>query len=166
MLPGQPPAQYASLLDLLREVFSLDCITTANLQEAKSAKIYKELTATLPTPRIVRVQPDLPWDSIWPRLQSPGLDPIAVDTHFSLLHDLLDVRATRHHMRMEDAPTPSCLRCRPPGHHRRPSSTSSLPVRECRRHGTFSFSRPHSPWGVSCRTSPFSSWHGHRPSLY
>jgi hypothetical protein len=46
-------------------------------------------------------------------LQSPGLDPIAVDTHFSLLHDLLDIRATRHHMRMEDAPTPSCIRYQP-----------------------------------------------------
>jgi hypothetical protein len=63
-------------LDLLMEVFSLDCIT-AKLQEAKSAKIYKE-----PTPRITRVQPDLPWHSIWPRLQYPGLDPVGVDTHF------------------------------------------------------------------------------------
>jgi hypothetical protein len=24
------------------------------------------------------------------------------------------IRAARHHMRMEDAPTPFCLRCRPP----------------------------------------------------
>jgi hypothetical protein len=29
-LPGQPP-QYAGLLDLLREVFSLNCINTASL---------------------------------------------------------------------------------------------------------------------------------------
>ena len=114
MLPGQPPPQYAGLLDLLREVFSLECVNTARLEDVQSAKIYKELTATLPTPRIERVSPDLPWDIIWPRLRCPGLDPVAVDIHFSLLHDLLDVRANRHHMRMVDAPTPSCLRSRPP----------------------------------------------------
>jgi hypothetical protein len=69
MLPGHPSVQYSSLLNLLREVFSLDCITTADLQEAKSAKFYKKLTVTLPTLRIVRVQPNLSWDSIWPKLQ-------------------------------------------------------------------------------------------------
>ncbi len=39
----------------------VDCITTANLQEAKWATIYKELTAIpCPPQRIVRVQPKTP----------------------------------------------------------------------------------------------------------
>jgi hypothetical protein len=42
-----PPVQYAGLLTLLREVFSLVCVVTERLQEAKSAAIYKELTFPL-----------------------------------------------------------------------------------------------------------------------
>jgi hypothetical protein len=63
---------------------------------------------------VVPILPKVPGVPIALRLQSPGLVPIAVDTHFSLLRDLLDVSATRQYMRMENAPTPSCLRCRPP----------------------------------------------------
>jgi hypothetical protein len=80
MLPGQPP-QYAGLLDHL-EVFSLNCINTASLYEVKSAKIYKKLKATLPTLRFERLQLDLPWDSVWPRLLSSGLNPLAATVSF------------------------------------------------------------------------------------
>jgi hypothetical protein len=62
---------------------------------------------------VVPILPKVPGVPIALRLQSPGLVPIAVDSHFSLLRDLLDVRATRQYMRIENAPTPSCLRCRP-----------------------------------------------------
>jgi hypothetical protein len=57
--PGQPPAQYAGLHNLRREVCSLDCVCTASLQVVKSAKIYKELTATLHNPWVERLQPHL-----------------------------------------------------------------------------------------------------------
>ena len=49
-LEGEPPGQYADLLTLLREVFALSCVDTANLQLATSAAIYKELTCTPPPP--------------------------------------------------------------------------------------------------------------------
>jgi hypothetical protein len=40
-LEGDPPSQYADLLSLLREVFTLSFVETANLQLATSAGIYK-----------------------------------------------------------------------------------------------------------------------------
>ncbi len=48
-MEGDPPAQYADLLSLLRKVFTLSCVDPANLQLARSAAIYKELTCTFPT---------------------------------------------------------------------------------------------------------------------
>ena len=112
MVEGDPPRQYGDLLDLLREAFSLDCIDINNLQEAKSAAIYKEWTLTLPTPLVERTRPDLPWHLIWPRLEGPSLMADQVDLHFSLLHNLLDVVANRHHWRVADSP--ACPSCRPP----------------------------------------------------
>ena len=95
-LEGEPPGQYADLLTLLREVFALSCVDTANLQLATSAAIYKELTCTPPpTPLVERVRGDLPWHHIWPRLQGPSLEAVEVDIHFSLLHGLPDVLANR-----------------------------------------------------------------------
>ena len=111
-LEGDPPAQYADLLSLLREVFMLTCVDTANLQVATSAAIYKEMTCTLPTPLVERVRQDLPWHHIWPRLEGPSLVATEVDLHFSLLHGLLDVQANRHHWGV--APSPGCPTCRPP----------------------------------------------------
>jgi hypothetical protein len=112
MVDGDPPAQYADLLTLLREVFTLSCVDTANLQLVTSRDIYRELTCTLPTPRIERVRRDLPWHHIWPRLEGPCLVAREVDLHFSLLHNLLDVQANRHHWGV--APSPACQTCRPP----------------------------------------------------
>ena len=110
---GRPPPQYENLLDLLVEVFDLESVNVGRLQEVQSAAIYKELTSTLPTPLVQRARPDLPWDLAWLRLTGPCLDAIAVDTHFSVLHNLLDVMANKHHWRV--APSPNCPRCRPPG---------------------------------------------------
>jgi hypothetical protein len=108
-LEGPPPPQYGSLLELLREVFSLDCINTSRLQDVQSAAVYKELMATPPNPRIERAMPGLPWTVIWPRLAGPGLSALAVDTHFSALHDLLGVRANQHPWRQ--AQSPDCPHC-------------------------------------------------------
>jgi hypothetical protein len=110
-LEGDPPSQYADLLPLLREVFALSCVDTANLQLATSAAIYKELTCTFPNPLVERVRGDLPWHHIWPRLQGPSLEAVEVNLHFSLLHGLLDVQANRHHWGA--APSPACLTCQP-----------------------------------------------------
>jgi hypothetical protein len=104
---GDLPAQYANLLSLLREVFTLTCMEMANLQVATSAAIYKELTCTLPTPLVERVRRD----HIWPRLEGPSMA-AEVNLHFSLLHGLLNVQANRHHWGV--APSPACLTCRPP----------------------------------------------------
>jgi hypothetical protein len=109
---GDPPVQYAGLLTLLREVFSLDCVDTGCLQEVKSAAIYKEFTLTLPTPLVERLRPDLAWQIIWHRLDGPALVAKEVDLHFSLLHNLLGVQANQHHWRL--ATSPACLFCRPP----------------------------------------------------
>jgi hypothetical protein len=110
-LEGDPPAQYADLLSLLREVFTLSCVDTANLQLATSGAIYKELTCTFPTPLVEQVRGDLPWHHIWPRLQGPSLEAVEVDLHFSLLHSLLDVQANRHHSAV--ASSLACLTCQP-----------------------------------------------------
>jgi len=59
----------------------------------------------------------------------PSLDPLAVDLHFSVLHDLLPVRATLHHLRMPEAPSPDCLVCRPPA----PPETSLHFFTKCSR---------------------------------
>ena len=110
-------------------MFDLDCVNVNSLQEAQSKLIYREMMDTPPPPRVTRVQPDLPWDSVWPRLEVPSLDPLAVDLHFSLLHDLLPVRATLHHLRMPEAPSPDCLVCRPPA----PPETSLHFFTQCSR---------------------------------
>jgi hypothetical protein len=109
---GDPPVQYASLLTLLREVLSLDCVVTGRLQEVKSAAIYKEFPLTLPTPLVERSRPDLAWQTNWPRLDGPALVATEVDLHFSLLHNLLGVQANQHHWKL--AASPACLFCRPP----------------------------------------------------
>jgi hypothetical protein len=99
---GDPPVQYASLLTLLREVFSL---VGGHLQ-------YKEFTLKLPTPLVERSRQDLAWQTIWPRLDGPALVAKEVNLHFSLLHNLLGVQANQHHWRL--AASPACLFCRPP----------------------------------------------------
>ena len=109
---GQTPPQYSGLHDLLSEVIGLSCIDTGRLQDAQSAAIYKEFMETPPTPQIERARPDIPWDWAWPRLTGPGLEAEAVDTHFSILHNLLGVAANQHHWGV--APSPACPKCRPP----------------------------------------------------
>jgi len=109
---GQTPTQYSGLRDLLLEVFDLSCVDVGRLQDTQSAAIYKEFMETPPTPKIERTRPDLPWDKAWPRLTGPGLDPEAVDVHFSLMHNLLKVTANQHHWGL--VPSPACPRCRPP----------------------------------------------------
>jgi hypothetical protein len=47
MVEGDPPVQYAGLLNLLPEVFSLDCVDTGRLQEVKSAAIYSSWSGAL-----------------------------------------------------------------------------------------------------------------------
>jgi hypothetical protein len=90
-------------------VFSLDCVNTSRLQDVQSAAVYKELMATPPNPRIERAMPGLPWTVIRPRLAGPGLSALAVNTHFSALHDLLGVRANQHPWRQ--AQSPDCPHC-------------------------------------------------------
>jgi hypothetical protein len=50
MAVGDPPVQYAHLLSLPQEVFSLDCVDTRRLPEVKSVAIYKELPSASPLP--------------------------------------------------------------------------------------------------------------------
>ena len=48
MVVGYPPVQYAHLLSLLHEVFSVDCVDTRRLPEVKSVATYRELPSPLP----------------------------------------------------------------------------------------------------------------------
>jgi hypothetical protein len=108
-LEGRPPPQFSDLGGLILEALSLPCVEAGSLLDTKSALVYKAWTETTPTPRIERIQPDLPWDLTWPRLAGPFLDPPAVDLHFSLLHGLLPVQARLH--RLQLAASATCLHC-------------------------------------------------------
>jgi len=62
-------------------------------------------------------------------METPSLSKTSVDLHFRRLHDLLDVRSTRHHMGLPDAASPDCLVCRPPA----PPETVLHLFAQCRR---------------------------------
>ncbi len=164
-LEGEPPGQYADLLTLLREVFALSCVDTANLQLATSAAIYKELTCTPPPP---------PWWS-----GSGGTCPGTTSGRGCRVHPWRLWRST--------STSPSCmaswtswptgttgewpllLSARPASlrQPRRPSSIFSPAAPGLLQPGISSSSGPPSPLEWPSRTRLSSSWHGHhrRPGL-
>jgi exonuclease III len=111
-LEAGPPQQYGDLLNLLTEVFSLNCVDTSCLRDTRSALVYKELMTDPPPPRVETSLPHLPWERIWPRLADPLLPALPVDHHFSLLHNILPIPTRLFRLKM--APAPTCLFCTAP----------------------------------------------------
>ncbi len=108
--PEVLPPSMASLATLVRELTSLDCVDPANPRASESKKIYKELTATLPPPKVELRQPGIDWRSSWVRLAKPGLPFLAVDVAFRALHNVLPLQ-TRLHRLLPLQHQPACLTC-------------------------------------------------------
>ncbi len=108
--PEVLPPSMASLATLVREVVALDCVNPDHLGAAESRHIYKELTATLPPPKVELRHPRVDWDRAWTRLAKPGLPPLAVDVAFRALHNILPLQ-TRLHRLQPLRHQPACLTC-------------------------------------------------------
>jgi hypothetical protein len=93
---------------LLLEVFHLDGVETEHLEAVTAKQVYAELTTTLLPPKIEAKMPAIGWYHTWQHLQIAGLPPPAVDTMFSLLHNILPLRSRLHRMGQAAA---ACRRC-------------------------------------------------------
>jgi hypothetical protein len=69
------PPLFQSLGRSLLEAFGLDCVEVGALGAVTSARLYKELTATLPPPKIEFKLPGLHWHFVWSGLAMTGLPP-------------------------------------------------------------------------------------------
>jgi hypothetical protein len=100
----------------------LSFYTSTIFREVKSAKIFKKLTGLRGCNQTSLGTLFADAAVFW--FQPPGCGCL----YCSLLHDLLEVRAARHHLRLEDTLIQCCLRCPPPDP-RRPYSISTPRVR-------------------------------------
>ncbi len=104
------PPSMAYLACVIREICDLDCVDREDLQATESKKIYKELTSTLPPPKVELRRPEVDWSSAWIRLSKPGLPHLAVDVAFRALHNILPLQ-TRLHRLQPRREQPQCLSC-------------------------------------------------------
>jgi zinc-binding in reverse transcriptase len=110
--PEAIPASYAALGHLLLEVLDLEDVEAAALGAVEAKSLYAAFTDTLPPPKVEVKHPDIDWRKVWSRLVTPGLPPLAVDTAFSMLHNILPLQVRRH--RLQLAESPACRRCGAP----------------------------------------------------
>jgi hypothetical protein len=90
------PPLFQSLGRSLLEAFGLDCVEVGALGAVTSARLYKELTATLPPPKIEFKLPGLQWRHVWSGLATAGLPPpLLVDAGFSAIHNILPLQSRR-----------------------------------------------------------------------
>jgi hypothetical protein len=57
-------------------------------------------------------RPEFDWRKVWSWLVTTSLPPLAVDTAFSMLHNILPLQVRRHRLRLADLP--ACRQCEVP----------------------------------------------------
>ena len=77
------------------------------LQRFRVKDLYKELTTTLPPPKIVYKYRDLPWETIWKNINHPVLDVKQRELLFMLVHNILPTR--QRLFRLNQAQDVNCL---------------------------------------------------------
>jgi hypothetical protein len=71
--------------------------------------LYSAFSTTFPPPKIETKLPQFDWPTSWSLLHLPGLPYTAVDTAFSMLHNILPLEVRRHRFGM--VPSPECPHC-------------------------------------------------------
>jgi hypothetical protein len=103
------PASYAALGRLLLDFLDLDDVDAAALGAVEAKSLYAAFTDTLPPLKVEVKQPEFDWRKVWSRLVSTGLPPLAIDTAFSMLHNILPLQVRRHCLQFADSP--ACRLC-------------------------------------------------------
>jgi hypothetical protein len=87
------PPPWQDLATLLLELFQYQTVDPTNLMATTAANLYSSFMETPPPPKVTLRRPDLPWDTIWPRLWRPRLMAEEQNMAFKLLHNILPLRA-------------------------------------------------------------------------
>ena len=94
---------------LLVEGLVLGDITVNTVKSVTAKGLYEEFTSTFPPPKIV-FKFEVDWSTVWERLDSPCLEPLARETLFCIIHNIVPNRE-RLYMKMNLVATPNCLIC-------------------------------------------------------
>ena len=107
--PRPTPTLFTDLLPLLQETAADPAI---GLRRSTSRLLYQSWTSDLPPPKIEYRLGHLPWRRVWRRLEASSANPIAQNTHFLLLHNILPTPARRFRLGLD--PSAVCLFCDAP----------------------------------------------------
>ena len=78
------------------------------LELVTAKELYKSFTTTFPPPKII-FKYDVQWEQVWRRLQNPVLDPLARDTLFTIIHNIVPNKERVHRFHM--IASPNCSAC-------------------------------------------------------
>ena len=101
------PSHYRHFKRLLVEMFEGGFVDPNQLQRFRVKDLYKELTTTLPPPKIVYKYRDLPWETIWKNINHPVLDVKQRELLFMLVHNILPTR--QRLFRLNQAQDVNCI---------------------------------------------------------
>ena len=100
---------FKHMINLVKEAITTDMISLDSLEDAKTKKIYQDLTSTPPPPKIISKR-TLDWDLVWSRLESPVLSSEGRDILFTVIHDIYPTKDRL--FKMNQHPTGFCTFCR------------------------------------------------------
>ena len=95
------PVYYVHFRRLFEEAVLNSSVDVANLGGAQTKLIYRGFTETLPPPKIV-YKYDLPWDTVWSRINHPVLSLYQRELLFMLVHNILPTRERLHRLNQAD----------------------------------------------------------------
>ena len=77
-------------------------INVDSLNSIPAKKIYEDYTSTFPPPKVIYKYENLPWDSIWEKLNHPVLTSKVRDIMFLIIHNILPTMDRLHRMNIRD----------------------------------------------------------------
>ena len=86
------PEYFRHVLNLLREVIEFEQIDVKDLRLCNVKQLYQEMISTLPPPKCVYKHVNLPWNSVWTKLENPVLDSATKDLMFLIVHNIIPNR--------------------------------------------------------------------------
>ena len=78
------------------------------LRLVTAKELYRGFTTTFPPPKVV-FRFDIQWELVWIRLQNPVLEPLARDTLFTIIHNIVPTKERIHRFNM--VASPNCTSC-------------------------------------------------------
>lgn len=97
-MAGGPHSEFVSsyfqhMRLLLVEGLVLGDLTVNTVRSVTAKGLYEEYTSTFPPPKII-FKFEVDWSTVWERLNSPCLEPLARETLFCIVHNIV-CRVTR-----------------------------------------------------------------------